>query len=235
MFTSEIDRLKTSTYPGRGIAIGLAPNGKHVQQVYWIMGRSEGSRNRIFIREGDSVRTHAFDESKVDNLSLVIYHPIRVAGTAHIVTNGDQTDTIVEHLSRGSTFEAALDTRAFEPDPPILTPRVAGIVDLANDGNAYKLAILKTVGKSEAHPIRQYFAFEAFVPGFAHCITTYNDDGDPVPSFSGEPYLIDLGDDPVETAEYVWEALDVDNRVSLLVKSIDDAGKTDIHIINKRI
>ena len=230
---SEMDRIRNATYPGRGIVIGQSPDGTKILQVYWIMGRSEGSRNRIFIHEGDAVRTWASDESKVPDPSLVVYHPIRIHGSCHIVTNGDQTDTIVEHLAQGGTFESALDTRAFEPDPPILTPRISGIVDLDDETAAYRLAILKTVGKSADHPTRHYFTFEQFLPGFGHCITTYDDDGDPVPSFSGEPYLLDLLDDPEETARSFWNALNKDNRVSLLVKSIAQDGTSDIHITNK--
>jgi IMP cyclohydrolase len=230
---SQMDRIRKATYPGRGIVIGQSPDGNRIFQVYWIMGRSEGSRNRIFIHEGDTVRTWAFDESKVADLSLVVYHPIRTHGASHIVTNGDQTDTIVEHLAQGGTFESALDTRAFEPDPPILTPRISGIVDLDDEAAAYRLAILKTVGKSADHPTRHYFTYERFLPGYGHCITTYDDDGDPVPSFSGEPYLVDLLDDIEETADSFWNTLNEDNRVSLLVKSIGPDGASQIHIINK--
>ena len=228
-----MDRIRNATYPGRGIVIGQSPDGTKILQVYWIMGRSEGSRNRIFIHEGDTVRTWAFDESKVPDPSLVVYHPIRIHGSCHIVTNGVQTDTIVEHLAQGGTFESALDTRAFEPDPPILTPRISGIVDLDDETAAYRLAILKTVGKSADHPTRHYFTFEQFLLGYGHCITTYADDGNPVPSFSGEPYLVVLLDDPEETARSFWNALNEDNRVSLLVKSIAQDGTSDIHIINK--
>ncbi len=231
--TSEMTRIRNATYPGRGIVIGQTPDESRVLQVYWIMGRSEGSRNRIFIHEGDTVRTWAFDESKVTDLSLVVYHPIRIHGSCHIVTNGDQTDTIVEHLARGDTFESALDTRSFEPDPPILTPRISGIVDLDDDDVAYRLAVLKTVGKSADHPARHYFAYDRFLPGYGHCITTYDDDGDPVLSFSGEPYLVDLANDPAETAQTFWNALNENNRVSLLVKSIRADGSSEITVINK--
>ena len=231
--TSQIDRIRNATYPGRGIVIGQSPDQSRILQVYWIMGRSEGSRNRIFIHEKDTVRTWAFDESIVPDLSLVVYHPIRIHGACHIVTNGDQTDTIVDHLSQGGTFESALDTRSFEPDPPILTPRISGIVDLDDENVAYRLAVLKTVGKSADHPTRHYFTYERFLPGYGHCITTYDDDGDPVPSFSGEPYLVELTNDPNETAQIFWDALDEDNRVSLLVKSIRADGSSDIILINK--
>ena len=234
-FEDQSDRIETSSYPGRGIVIGASPDGTSLIQVYWIMGRSEGSRNRIFIHEGDVVRTWVFDESKVDNLDLIAYHPIRVLGNNHIVTNGDQTDTIYEHLQENGTFESALKTRTWEPDPPINTPRISGLVSTDNaSGFTYKLGILKTVQGSADHTSRQYFTYETPLAGCGHCITTYLDDGDPVPSFEGEPYPVALSASIQETAERFWGLLDEDNKVALLAKSIDPStNQTEVHIINR--
>lgn len=234
-FEDQSDRIETSAYPGRGIVIGATPDGSRLVQVYWIMGRSEGSRNRIFVAEDDTVRTWVFDESKVDNLDLISYYPIRVSGTNHVVTNGDQTDTIVTHLEEGGTFESALDTRTWEPDPPINTPRISGLVTTdPSAAFAYKLGILKTIQGSADHTSRQYFTYETPIAGFGHCITTYLDDGDPVPSFEGEPFTVALADGAEETANRFWNLLDEDNKVALLAKVIDPAdNRADIHIVNR--
>ena len=234
-FEDQSDRIETSSYPGRGIVIGETPDGTHLVQVYWIMGRSEGSRNRILIQEGETVRTWVFDESKVDNLDLISYYPVRVQGPYHIVTNGDQTETILEHLQSGGTFESALDTRTWESDPPINTPRISGLLTTSIDaGYAYKLSILKTIQGSADHTSRQYFTYEAAIPGYGHCITTYLDDDDPVLSFEGEPYTVALQNDIQETTDHFWSLLDEDNRVALLTKFIDPGSNTsEIHIHNR--
>ena len=226
--------LKNSSYPGRGIVIGLSPDRKHLIQVYWILGRSEGSRNRTFVAEGDTVRTRAFDESKLDNPSLVVYFPIRVLAGHHILTNGDQTDTIYNAIQNGGTFESALAGRTFEPDPPILTPRISGIVDLDNGAATYKLAVLKSVFLNEAYATQHFFNYETPIPGIGHCITTYQDDGNPPLSFSGEPLVVELYDTLEQNSNHFWEMLDPDNRVSLLVKSLDPvSGGSEIRIVNK--
>jgi hypothetical protein len=228
----ETNLLRNSAYPGRGIIIGQSPDGQHLVQAYWIMGRSEGSRNRTFVAEGDTVRTRAFDETKLDNPSLVVYHPIRVTARQHIVTNGDQTETIFEALQTGGTFESALKTRTFEPDPPIYTPRISGVIDL--DSRSYKLAVLKTIFLHEAYATRHFFNYETPIPGIGHCITTYKDDGDPPPSFSGEPLTVELFDSLERTADYYWNLLNPDNKVSLLVKFLEpESGNSQIHIVNK--
>ena len=234
-FEDQSDRIEISTYPGRGIVIGATPDGSHLVQVYWIMGRSEGSRNRIFIQEGDHVKTWVFDESKVKNLELVSYYPIRVYESNHLVTNGDQTDTILEHLKSGRTFESALDTRTWEPDPPIHTPRIAGLLNTkADTGYAYKLGILKTVEGNAGYTSRQYFTYETAISGYGHCITTYLDDDDPVISFEGAPYLVGLSNDIQETTDRFWSLLDEDNKVAILTKFIDPVTNTsEIHIQNR--
>jgi IMP cyclohydrolase len=231
---ANMQALARNSYPGRGIVIGLTPDGQRWVQVYWIMGRSENSRNRIFVAEGGTVRTQAWDESRVEDPSLIIYNCIRIAGGAHVVTNGDQTDTICEALEAGGSFEGALATRTFEPDAPNYTPRIAGIVDLADRDTACRLAILKTVGNVSDCPARHYFTYESGIGGLGHCITTYAGDGSPLPSFDGEPYLLPIENDVAATAALYWRTLDEDNRISLLVKAIEpESGKTELSIINK--
>ncbi|MBI4978845.1 MAG: inosine monophosphate cyclohydrolase [Spirochaetes bacterium] len=230
------EKLVRNPYPGRGIVLGAAKNGT-LAQVYWIMGRSEGSRNRIFTREADgSVKTEAFDTSKMKDadLSLIIYHPVRTFGTKHIVTNGDQTDTIFDAVKQGGTFESALDTRIYEHDKPNYTPRISGITDTADTVHRYKLAIVKTIGNDPEHYVRNEFKFNAPIPGIGHCITTYQGDGNPLPSFDGEPYPLPISDTIDETLDAYWKRLDAANRVSLLVKFIDPkTGTSDMRIVNR--
>ncbi len=226
--------LAANVYPGRGIVIGQTPDGSKMVQIYWIMGRSENSRNRVFVQEADVVRTAPFDESKVKDPSLIIYNCTRVAGRAHIVTNGDQTDTIFGALEEGGSFESALDTREFEPDEPNYTPRISGVVDLGDGLNAYKLGILKTLGNNPERPARQYFSFASAIPGAGHFIATYSGDGNPLPSFAGEPQLVEIPGDIDAAAELYWKSLNEDNRVSLLVKFVDPgSGASDVRIVNK--
>ena len=216
------------SYPGRGIVIGMTPDGKHMVQVYWIMGRSENSRNRIFAMDNGFVKTEAFDISKLSDPSLVIYYAAKNYDNVHIVTNGDQTDTIYEMKS----FEGALNTRTFEPDSPNFTPRISGIY---NDGK-YKLSILKSIGNNSDYCVRQYFNYDKPIAGIGHCIHTYDCDGNPLPSFSGEPYQVPLYDCIEETADYYWSRLNEENKISLFVKFIDiENNKYNIKIINKNI
>ena len=225
-----MDRLKSATYPGRGIAIGQTPDGAHMVQVYWIMGRSPSSRNRVFVQEGDAVKTDTVDKSQeVDPLTM--YYPVKIEGNAHIVTNGDQTDTIVDALQNGGSFESALRTRTFEPDGPNFTPRISGIID-HGDAQAYRLAVLKTVGGDERYCSRQFFDYESAIPGVGHCMTTYVDDGSPLPSFEGEPFAVELSNGLQETADVFWNLLDEDNRVSMLVKFIG-SETSNLVIVNK--
>lgn len=213
----------------------MTPDGTRYVQVYWIMGRSENSRNRIFVPEENGfLRTEAADPAKLSDPSLIIYYPLRHEGGAHIVTNGDQTDTIWEALKSGGTFEQALGTRTYEPDPPNFTPRISGIVDLNDAQNAYKLSILKTNENDEAQTKRQFFHYEKALPGYGHFISTYVGDGNPLPSFAGEPKLAPLFDDEKETARFYWNLLNEDNRISLLVKTIGVRdGATSLTVINK--
>ena len=231
---ANMQALSENPYPGRGIVIGLTPDAHHYVQVYWIMGRSENSRNRTFVREGDAVRTSPHDASKVKDPSLIIYHCVRTRDHWHIISNGDQTDTIVDALERGDGFEAALFTRTFEPDAPNSTPRISGLVDLDDPYHAYALAVIKSASGDGEHCTRQFFHYETAIPGIGHCVTTYMGDGNPLPAFEGEPYVLPLDDDIDRVAETYWAALNEANRISLLAKFIDArTGSTDLRIINK--
>ena len=224
--------LRENVYPGRGIVLGATPSGAALVQVYWIMGRSENSRNRVFVETADGVKTEAFDPSKMIDPSLVIYYVTRTVGDKHIVTNGDQTDTVADFLKKGGTFEAALLTRCYEPDAPNCTPRISGMTDAAT--GAYSLSILKTVGNDENCEEKAFFTYKTPINGTGHCIHTYDGDGSPLPSFSGEPYEVSLCETARENAEKFWDMLDRSNRVSLLVKHIDCAsGKVETVIVNR--
>ncbi len=231
--TANLAALTSNPYPGRGIVIGQSPDARHYVQIYWIMGRSANSRNRIFAEENGSVHTAPFDPSLVEDPSLIIYNCLRVHGSRHIVTNGDHTDTVFEALDAGGSFESALYSRDFEPDAPNYTPRIAGILDLDSTLHRYQLGILKTLHHDANHQSRQVFNYSRAIPGAGHYISTYEADGSPLPSFSGEPRLMPLSDDIDQTIDTYWDALDKDNRVSLLVKFIDaGSGMTDLRIRN---
>jgi len=229
-----IESLRTNEYPGRGMVIGMSPDSKYYIQVYWIMGRSENSRNRIFENDNGFIRTKAYDESKLTDPSLIIYYPAKHSGSCHIVTNGDQTDTIYDAINDGRDFENALNTRCFEPDSPNFTPRISGIIDLKDSMYAYSLSILKSYNNTPEFCIRHYYNYEHAVPGIGHCIHTYAGDGNPLPSFSGEPYELELFNDIDETAEFYWNSLNAENRVSILAKYINvEDGTFKIKVINK--
>lgn len=230
-----INGLKENAYPGRGIVIGLTPDGTRLVQVYWIMGRSENSRNRVFIQEENGfVRTEAKDPAKLTDPSLIIYYPVKHVNGAHIVTNGDQTHTIYEALQAGGSFESALATRTYEPDAPNFTPRISGLVDLKDDQFAYKLSILKSGDNTEEQTLRHTYSYEKAIPGFGHCIHTYAGDGNPLPSFQGEPALVPLQNDVKQIADTYWNILNDENKISLLVKTIRlGSGEAELLIINK--
>ena len=232
MRTTPLNELLASNeYPGRGIVLGLDETGKHAVIVYFIMGRSVNSRNRVFVEKDGGIITKAFDESKMVDPSLVIYAPVRLLGDDTIVTNGDQTDTIYDFITAGKTFEEALRTRTFEPDPPILTPRVSGIV--AKDGS-YKLSILKSDCGNADSVQRFFYEYPQPQAGVGHFIHTYAGNGDPVPSFEGEPERVTLTGDIEVLTEKVWKGLNEDNKVSLFVRFIDlETGKADTRIVNK--
>jgi len=225
--------LGANPYPGRGILVGCSADGKRSLIIYFIMGRSENSRNRVFERTPDGIRTAAHDPALMTDPSLIIYHPVRNAGAGIIVTNGDQTDTIAEHLSGGHDFHAALQTREFEPDAPNYTPRISGFVE---PNGAYSLSMLKTVEGDPKLCQRCFFEYSGAVPGLGHFISTYETDGDPLPSFSGEPIPVgvtDSGGLEAFTMD-VWNALNNDNKVSLYAMERDLAtGDINDLIINK--
>ena len=230
--TDFYEYLALKPYPGRGIALGRSADNRRAVMVYFIMGRSANSRNRIFAETEDGIETRPFDESKVTDPSLIIYHPVREIGGVTIVTNGDQTDTVRDGFDHGETFAAALRTREFEPDGPNWTPRISGIVA---PGGSYRLSILKSMDGDPACCSRYFFEYEHPIPGIGHFISTYAGGGDPVPSFQGEPVAIALGNETAgELAEKIWAALNGDNKVSLFVRTVElDSGKTDSVIINK--
>jgi IMP cyclohydrolase len=232
---NHIERLEENSYPGRGIIIGLTPDGTRLLQVYWIMGRSENSRNRVFIGEDNGfLRTEAKDPAKLSDPSLIIYYPLKHTGSAHIVTNGDQTDTIYDALLSEGTFEQALSRRTYEPDAPNYTPRISGIADIKDEQFTYKLSILKTNANDPVQTLRHFYTYEKAIAGYGHLIHTYSADGDPLPSFQGEPVLVPLQDSIDATANFYWGKLNELNRVSLLVKSIRlSDGQTELKIINK--
>nr|WP_294576460.1 IMP cyclohydrolase [uncultured Anaerostipes sp.] len=226
--------LRENAYPGRGIVIGKSEDGTKAAAAYFIMGRSENSRNRIFATEGEGIRTQAFDESKLTDPSLIIYAPVRVIGNRTIVTNGDQTDTVYEGIEKGLTFEQALRSREFEPDGPNYTPRISGIMQVENGTYHYAMSILKSNNGNPDSCCRYTFTYENPVPGEGHFIHTYMHDGDPLPSFEGEPKLVKIPNDMEAFAADLWDSLNEDNKVSLFVRYIDiKTGKYETKIINK--
>jgi len=228
------NELKENAYPGRGIVIGKTPDGKKAVTAYFIMGRSENSRNRVFVTEGDGIRTEAFDPSKLVDPSLIIYAPVRVLENKTIVTNGDQTDTIYDLMNEGKTFEESLRTREFEPDGPNYTPRISGIMEIENGSYNYSMSILKSNNGNPEACNRYTFSYENPVAGEAHFIHTYMHDGDPLPSFEGEPKLVATMDNMNDFANMLWDNLNSDNKVSLFVRYIDIAtGEAESLIINK--
>ena len=226
--------LQANAYPGRGIVIGKSPDGNKAVTAYFIMGRSENSRNRIFAEEGEGIRTQAFDESKLTDPSLIIYAPVRVLGNKTIVTNGDQTDTVYDGIKEGLTFEQSLRSRESEPDGPNYTPRISGIMQVEDGTFHYAMSILKSNNGNPDSCNRYTFTYENPVPGEGHFIHTYMHDGDPLPSFEGEPKLVAVEDDIDTFTKTLWESLNEDNKVSLFVRYIDIAtGTYETRIVNK--
>ena len=222
--------LRGNAYPGRGIVIGKSQDGGRAVVAYFIMGRSVNSRNRIFAEEPDGIRTEAADPAKMEDPSLIIYHPVRQMGRGLIVTNGDQTDTIRDFLEKGLPFEQALRTREFEPDGPNWTPRISGL--LSPDGS-YKLSILKAADEAGTACLRQTFEYPGQA-GLGHFLHTYQCDGSPIPSFEGEPTPVTIEGDIDAFTSSLWESLNQDNKVSLFVRYIDLAtGQAQTRIVNK--
>ena len=229
------EELNSLAYHGRGIIIGKSVDGKKAVTAYFIMGRSVNSRNRVFVSEGDAMRTKAFDESKMVDPHLIIYYPVRVLGNKTIVTNGDQTDTIYNLMDKQMTFEQALRTREFEDDKPNFTPRISGIIRRESDDMNFAMSILKSAEGDDSSCERFTYAYSNPKAGVAKFIHTYNGEGNPLPSFEGEPKTLILPDVDIDSmANLIWENLNEDNKVSLFVRYIDIAsGECETRIINK--
>ena len=226
--------LRDNTYPGRGILLGKSACGNYGVIAYFIMGRSVNSRNRVFVEQNGGIRTQAFDPAKLADPSLIIYAPVRVLGNRTIVTNGDQTDTVYDYLTQGKTFEEALETRTFEPDGPNYTPCISGLVTVEDGNLSYKLSILKSAGGNPDSCQRFTFDYAQPLAGQGHFIHTYRCDGNPIPSFEGEPETVALSGDLDAFGDLVWENLNEDNKVSLFVRYIDlRDGSCRTRIYNK--
>ncbi|MCM1112134.1 MAG: IMP cyclohydrolase [Muribaculum sp.] len=228
--------LKGNAYPGRGIVIGRSPDGKYAVAAYFIMGRSVNSRNRVFVAEGEGIRTQAYDPSKLEDPSLIIYAPVRVLGNDTIVTNGDQTDTVYDGLQAGKTFEQSLRTREFEPDEPNYTPRISGILHVENGGFSYALSILKSNHGDPGCCNRYTYTYDQPAAGEGRFLHTYLHDGSPLPSFYGEPKEVEISDDMDAFTWMLWNSLNEENKVSLFVRYIDIAtGEYRTEIRNKNV
>ncbi|MBR3166152.1 MAG: IMP cyclohydrolase, partial [Lachnospiraceae bacterium] len=222
------------SYPGRGIVLGMSEDGKHAAAAYFIMGRSTNSRNRIFVTEGEGIRTEAFDPSKMQDPSLIIYAPVRVLGEHTIVTNGDQTDTIYDGMAAGKSFEESLRCREFEPDAPNYTPRISGVIDVKDGKMCYALSILKSADGDPEICRRYTFTYDGAKAGEGHFIHTYQENAEPLPSFFGEPRQVDIKGDIDAYTDLLWTNLNEDNKVSLFVRFIDlETGKYETRIVNK--
>ncbi len=227
--------LSSNTYPGRGIILGLTPDGNHAAIAYFIMGRSENSRNRVFVYEGRGLRTQAFDPAKLSDPSLIIYSPVRVLDNHTIVTNGDQTDTVYDFMADGKTFADALRTRTFEPDAPNFTPRISGLVTVSDGGFSYRLSILKSNNGNPDSAQRFFYEYVQPVAGEGHFIHTYACDGNPIPSYEGEPTGVVIADNDLDAfTNLIWDSLNEENKVSLFTRFIDlTTGAVESRIINK--
>lgn len=216
-----VELIAHNSYPGRGICVGRTADGTHAAIAYFIMGRSSNSRNRIFVEDGEGIRTEAHDPSKMEDPSLIIYAPVRVLGTKTIITNGDQTDTVYEGLDSQKTFEQSLRGRRYEPDGPNYTPRISAVLHLVPGGCNYAISILKSADGDLASDHRFTYSYSPALPGEGHFISTYLHDGNPLPSFEGEPVRVAVGNDLDEFTKGIWDALDADNKVSLFTRFID--------------
>ena len=225
--------LKTNSYVGRGIVIGKTPDSKKAVISYFIMGRSSNSRNRIFKEENEGVTIYPFDESKVEDPSLIVYSPLKKYNNKLIVTNGDQTDTIYEFLENGNTFYDALNSRMFEPDAPNFTPRISGIVNFSGNDFNYSMSILKSMDAKGGQCARYFFDYKP-MNGMGHFIHTYHSDGNPLPTFQGEPVRVEILDNIDDMANSIWSNLNEENKISLYVRYIDiKNGDTETRLINK--
>jgi IMP cyclohydrolase len=225
------ERLQSNPYPGRGLVIGRNEDGRWLQ-IYWIMGRSANSRNRLFVYEDGILRTQAADPGKVADPSLIIYNAMRQAAGCFIATNGAQTDGIYEDLRHGKSFVAALSAWQHEPDAPNYTPRISCLLDQPT-GEAW-LSIITCSPMSPEHSEHHFFRYTHVAPGFGYAVTTYRGDGDPLPSFAGTPYLVPLRGEAAQVAAAYWDALDAENRISLAVRQVDPrTGAVALEVINR--
>lgn len=228
------EELQNNPYPGRGIIIGKSADGKSAVTAYFIMGRSVNSRNRVFVEDGDGIRTEAHDPSLLEDPHLIIYSPVRVLGNKTIVTNGDQTDTIYDLMNQQMTFEQSLRTREFEDDAPNFTPRISGIIKTDNGGFNYAMSILKSADGDPSSCQRYTFSYTNPKDGVGHFIHTYKANENPLPSFEGEPKKIAISDDIDTFTDKLWSSLNEDNKISLFVRYINlETGKTETKILNK--
>ena len=228
------EELSGNSYPGRGIIVGTSADGKKAVTAYFIMGRSSNSRNRVFVTEGEGIRTEAFDPAKLEDPSLIIYAPVRVLGNSTIVTNGDQTDTIFDGMKAGKTFEESLRVREFEPDAPNYTPRISAVMNIENGNYDFAMSILKSDDGDPSACNRFTYSYSNPKAGVGRFIHTYMEDGNPLPSYRGEPTLVEIDGDIDEFTDLVWDSLNADNKVSLFVRFIDIAtGETETKIVNK--
>lgn len=226
--------LKNNEYPGRGIVIGRSADAKFAVTAYFIMGRSSNSRNRVFVTEGEGIRTQAFDPSKLEDPSLIIYAPVRVLGNRTLVTNGDQTDTIYDGMDKQLTFEQSLRCREFEPDAPNYTPRISGIMHIEGGSYNYAMSILKSNNGDPSCCIRNTFAYQNPAAGEGRFIHTYMHDGNPLPSFEGEPKRVEISGNIDSFTDMIWNSLNADNKVSLFVRYINiEDGSYETRIVNK--
>ncbi len=230
------EELRSNDYPGRGIIIGKSEDGKNAVTAYFIMGRSVNSRNRVFVEDGDGIRTQAHDPSKLEDPHLIIYAPVRVLGDKTIVTNGDQTDTIYDLMAEGQTFEQSLRTREYEDDAPNFTPRISGIIEKTENGFDYSMSILKSNNGDPDCRLRYTYSYTNPKAGEGRFIHTYMGDGNPLPSFEGEPKVISIPNDFDKFTMDLWNALNEDNKVSLFVRFINlENGEVKSKIVNKNV
>lgn len=229
-------RLRDNPYPGRGILVGLNKGGSQWVQVYWVMGRSTNSRNRLLKIEGADVLTEPHDPSKVEDATLIIYRAMSSFRGWHIVSNGDHTDNVMQHIAVGSTFETALEGCSHEPDAPNHTPRIAGLVRLNGADTELKLAKIVRDPGHEDHSVHCFYHYAGFINGFGSCLHTYNTDGNPLPSFGGDPYPLPISDTVEDIADSYWQVLNNENKVALAVKAINcDSGKVTVVARNKLV
>ena len=216
-----LHRLSQNAYPGRGIVLGLNASGTHFLQVYWVMGRSANSRNRVMAVRDGRVRLEPFDAKLVQDPSLIMYTAMDNVGAAHVVTNGDQTDTVTAHIKTGGSFASALLTRQHEPDGPHFTPRISGLIELGPDSPTITASKIVHDPSDAARSVHCFYSYAGFAPGTGVCWHTYAGDGNPLPSFAGDPYLVELPATGEETANQYWSLLNADNKVALAVKAVD--------------